>query len=73
MTPQKRMAAVLLSLLVLVSNLPIALATEPAPELPDYTAQLYTKPYDENQPTANLLQNGAEISKNDPLYYVIAK
>lgn len=69
---KKQVVAFFLSALMLLSHAPIVRAEDPT-ELPDYTAQLYTQPYDSNDPSANLLDNGAKISKDDTFYYVIEK
>lgn len=49
MTLRKQAVALLLAVLMLVSNIPVALATgdTTSPEFPDYTAQLYSKPFDQ--------------------------
>lgn len=75
MTLRKQAVALLLAVLMLVSNIPVALATgdTTSPEFPDYTAQLYSEPFDQANPTANLVKDGDQISKYDTLYYVIEK
>lgn len=72
---RKQALALFLAGLMLVSNVPAVLASADTtpPEFPDYTAQLYTKSFDPNNPTANQIKDGAQISKFDTLYYVIEK
>lgn len=75
MTPRKQAAALCLVVLMFLCNTLGVFAQDVTamPEFPDYTAQLYTQPYNEDNPTANLVKSGDKISKSDTLYYVIEK
>lgn len=47
--------------------------TDTPVELTGYTSQIYTQEFDENNPEANKLADGAQISLEDDLYFVLRK
>ncbi len=64
MTPRKQAAALCLVVLMFLCNTLGVFAQDVTamPEFPDYTAQLYTQPYNEDNLTANLVKSGLKSS-----------